>query len=319
MDEIKTIPKKTIKEKYNELKEKYKKSKFYKKFEKIISPYLFILPYMIFFITFTLTPVILSVILSFLEWDFSEPAKWVGLKNFELIFNKESLTHELFFNSLKHTFLFVGIQAPVLIIIPLLIALLLNSKLKGTKTQRVLIYFPAILSVTTVSAIFFVLLDTNIGVINIFAGKEIPWLTEQPYQWISIFIMSTWWGIGGNMIYYTAGLQNISKELYEAAEVDGCSRFQKFIHITIPGLKSTFIYVVIMTILSTFNVMGQPMMLTPGEESTQVAMQYIYSVAFGGQKFGRAAAMSLIMTVIMAVFSILSFRLIIKKGDESND
>ena len=131
--------------------------------------------------------------------------------------------------------------------------------------------------------------------------------------------MSTWWGIGGNMIYYTAGLQNISKELYEAAEVDGCNGFQKFLHITIPGLKGTFLYVVIMTILSTFNVMGQPMMLTPGEESTQVAIQYIYSVAFGGNKFGRASAMSLIMTFIMAIFSIISFRLITKKGDGAND
>ena len=131
--------------------------------------------------------------------------------------------------------------------------------------------------------------------------------------------MSTWWGIGGNMIYYTAGLQNISKELYEAAEVDGCNGFQRFLYITIPGLKDTFVYVVIMTILSTFNVMGQPMMLTPGEESTRVAIQYIYEVAFGGTKFGRAAAMSLIMTCIMAVFSIISFRLIIKKGDNSND
>lgn len=308
-----------IKDKYLAFKEKFKRTTFYKKFEKVISPYLFILPYMTFFLVFTLSPVLLSIILSFLEWDFVEPAEWVGLKNFELIFNKESLTHELFFDSLKHTFLFVGVQAPILIIIPLIVALLLNSKIKGTKLQRALIYFPAILSVTTVSAIFFVLLDTNIGVINILFGKEIPWLTEQPYQWISIFLMSTWWGIGGNMIYYTAGLQNISKELYEAAEVDGCNGFQKFLHITIPGLKGTFLYVVIMTILSTFNVMGQPMMLTPGEESTQVAIQYIYSVAFGGNKFGRASAMSLIMTFIMAIFSIISFRLITKKGDGAND
>lgn len=308
-----------IKDKYLAFKEKFKRTTFYKKFEKVISPYLFILPYMTFFLVFTLSPVLLSIILSFLEWNFVEPAEWVGLKNFELIFNKESLTHELFFDSLKHTFLFVGVQAPILIIIPLIVALLLNSKIKGTKLQRALIYFPAILSVTTVSAIFFVLLDTNIGVINILFGKEIPWLTEQPYQWISIFLMSTWWGIGGNMIYYTAGLQNISKELYEAAEVDGCNGFQKFLHITIPGLKGTFLYVVIMTILSTFNVMGQPMMLTPGEESTQVAIQYIYSVAFGGNKFGRASAMSLIMTFIMAIFSIISFRIITKKGDGAND
>ena len=299
--------------------ESFKKSKFYYNFEKKVSPYLFVTPYLFFFLLFSLTPVILSIVLAFLKWDFDSPAEWVGLENFKLIFNKESLTHEYFFDSLKHTFLFVGIQAPILIIVPLLIALLLNSKLKGTKLQRALIYFPAILSVTTVSAIFFVILDTNIGIVNIILGKEISWLTDQPYQWISIFLMSTWWGIGGNMIYYTAGLQNISKELYEAAEVDGCNGFQRFLYITIPGLKDTFVYVVIMTILSTFNVMGQPMMLTPGEESTRVAIQYIYEVAFGGTKFGRAAAMSLIMTCIMAVFSIISFRLIIKKGDNSND
>lgn len=280
------------------------------------SPYLFITPYYIFFILFGLVPVVLSIVISFLKWDFTTPAEWAGLDNYKLIFNQESLTHEYFFNSLKHTLLFVAVQTPILIIIPLLISILLNSKLKGHKVMRALIYFPAILSVSTVSTIFFVLLDTNIGMINVITNKSTPWLTEMPWQWISIFMMSTWWGIGGNMIYYSAGLQNISSEIYEAAEIDGCNRFQKFLYITIPGLKQTFVYVVIMTILSTFNVMGQPMMLTPGEEKTKVAMQYIYEVAFGGNKFGRASAMSIIMTLIMATFSIISFKLILKKGDE---
>jgi len=282
-----------------------------------VGPYLFVAPYLLLFATFALLPVLLSVVISFLNWDFIEEAEWVGLKNYLLILDPSSLAGETFFNSLKHTLLFVGVQTPILIVLPLLVALFLNTKLKGSKVMRAIIYFPAILSISTVSTIFYVLLDTNIGIFNVLSGESTPWLTEMPWQWISIFLMSTWWGIGGNMIYYTTGLQSIPAELYEAAQIDGANALQRFFNITLPSLKSTFVYVVIMTILSTFNVMGQPMMLTPGEDNTKVVMQFIYETANGGQRYGRACAMSIVMTVIMAVFSIISFRLIVRKGSEN--
>lgn len=280
---------------------------------KHVNPYLFILPYFILFTLFVLIPSIMSLVISVLDWDFTSPATFIGLDNFKLIFNFESLTGTLFWNSISHTLLFVLIQTPILILLPFIIAVLLNSKKKGVKIARAIVYFPAILPIATVAIIFFVLLDTNVGMVNKLFGLEIPWLTQQPWQWVSIFLLSTWWGLGGNMMLYIAGLQNISRELYEAAEIDGCNKFQAMLYITIPNLKDTFIYVVIMTILSCFNVMGQPMMLTAGEESTTVAMQYIYNVAFGGWKLGRASAMSLIVAAMMAVFSFFAYRIITRK------
>lgn len=234
---------------------------FHKGFEKNVSPYLFILPFFIFFVVFALTPVVMSLILSFMEWDYSSSATWVGLKNYQLIFDLDTLTGSEFWKSVAHTLLFAVIEMPLLIIIPFFIAFLLNHRLKGLGVCRSLIYLPAILSISTVGIIFVVLLDTNLGVINKIFHTDIPWLTKQPYQWISIFLLSTWWGIGGNMVLFTAGLQGISKDLYEAADMEGCSHIEKLRYVTLPGLKNTFVYVMTMTTLSCFNVMGQPMML----------------------------------------------------------
>lgn len=298
------------------MKNNLKFYKFRRTFDKKVSPYLFIAPYLIFFITFSLVPVIMSIVLSFVEWDYTGPLEFVGFKNFELIFDLESLTGSKFWSSVGHTILFVVVQMPILIIFPFFIAFLLNFKLKGFKIYRALIYLPAILSISTVSIIFVVLLDTNLGVINKILGDSIPWLTNQPYQWISIFLLSTWWGIGGNMVLFTSGLQDIPKELYEAASIDGCNSVEKLFHITLPGLKNTFVYVITMTILSCFNVMGQPMMLTPGEESTEVAIQFIYDTAFGGWKLGRASAMSIIMALLMGVFSLITLKRALGSGEK---
>lgn len=298
--------------------DKSKRRKVSKFYQKYISPYLFVTPYLILFIVFSLTPVFMSFILSFMEWDYTSAPEWVGIKNYELLFDFSSLTGAKFWQSVGHTLLFVAIQMPILIIVPFFIGFLLNAKLKGFKFFRALIYFPAILSISTVSIIFVVLLDTNTGVINKIFGTDIPWLTKQPFQWISIFLLSTWWGIGGNMVLFTAGLQDIPKELYEAAEIDGCNWRQKLIYITLPGLKNTFVYVITMTVLSCFNVMGQPMMLTPGEESTNVAIQFIYDTAFGGRKLGRSSAMAIIMAILMGAFSLVTLKNAIR-GDKNNE
>ncbi len=288
-------------------------------YEKHISPYLFILPYLFFFVLFSLTPVILTIILSFTDCENDLTVmQWNDFKNFKLILDSSTFTGEKYWNSMKHTLLFVGVQVPILIIIPFLVAYLLNFKLKGFKAARALIYLPGILSITTVGIIFIIFLDSNTGIFNLILGKEIPWLTKQPYQWISIFLLSTWWGIGGNMVLFTAGLQNIPKELYESAEIDGANAVQKVIHITIPGLKNTFSYVIIMTILSCFNVMGQPMVLTPGTESTEVVIQNIYNTAFGSNMYGRASAMALILAAIMGVFSLLSLKVALNRGGNKN-
>lgn len=278
-----------------------------------LTSYLFVAPYLVFFIIFALVPLVLCIYLSFCQWDGASEIEWIGLQNYKLLFGALGTGQiaKEFWKSVLNTLLFVAVQMPVLMILPLLIALLINRCSRTGKFFMSAFYFPSILSVATVCIIWYFMFDTNAGILNNFFKTNIPWITKQPYAWISIFILSSWWGIGGNMVLYLAGLSNVSKECLEAAALDGAGVWASFIHITLPGLKNTLVYVLTMTTLSCFNVFGQPNILTAGgpDSSTTVAMMNIYNTAFGGSKFGRACAMSILMALIMVAFTISSYKL----------
>ena len=286
-----------------------------------MTSYLFVAPYLVFFIIFALVPLVLCIYLSFYQWDGASEIEWIGLQNYKLLFGALGTGQiaKEFWKSVLNTLLFVAVQMPVLMILPLLIALLINRCSRTGKFFMSAFYFPSILSVATVCIIWYFMFDTNAGILNNFFKTNIPWITKQPYAWISIFILSSWWGIGGNMVLYLAGLSNVSKECLEAAALDGAGVWASFIHITLPGLKNTLVYVLTMTTLSCFNVFGQPNILTAGgpDSSTTVAMMNIYNTAFGGSKFGRACAMSILMALIMVAFTISSYKLQTAKDKES--
>ena len=216
-----------------------------------------------------------------------------------------------FWQSVLHTLLFVAIETPLLIVLPFLVALLIHKCRRAGKFFMGAFYFPSILSVATVCIIWYFMFDTNAGILNNLFKSNIPWLTQQPYAWISLFILSSWWGIGGNMVLYLAGLSNVPKECLEAAALDGAGPWQSLVHITLPSMRYTMIYVLMMTTLSSFNVFGQPEILTAGgpDSSTTVAMMEIYNTAFGGSRFGRACAMSVLLALIMVAFTITSYKL----------
>ena len=286
-----------------------------------LTSYLFVVPYLVFFIIFALVPLVLCIYLSFCQWDGASEIEWIGLQNYKLLFGALGTGQiaKEFWKSVLNTLLFVAEQMPVLMVLPLLIALLINRCSRTGKFFMSAFYFPSILSVATVCIIWYFMFDTNAGILNNFFKTNIPWITKQPYAWISIFILSSWWGIGGNMVLYLAGLSNVSKECLEAAALDGAGVWASFIHITLPGLKNTLVYVLTMTTLSCFNVFGQPNILTAGgpDSSTTVAMMNIYNTAFGGSKFGRACAMSILMALIMVAFTISSYKLQTAKDKES--
>lgn len=286
-----------------------------------LTSYLFVAPYLVFFIIFALVPLVLCIYLSFCQWDGASEIEWIGLQNYKLLFGALGTGQiaKEFWKSVLNTLLFVAVQMPVLMILPLLIALLINRCSGTGKFFMSAFYFPSILSVATVCIIWYFMFDTNAGILNNFFKTNIPWITKQPYAWISIFILSSWWGIGGNMVLYLAGLSNVSKECLEAAALDGAGVWASFLHITLPGLKNTLVYVLTMTTLSCFNVFGQPNILTAGgpDSSTTVAMMNIYNTAFGGSKFGRACAMSILMALIMVAFTISSYKLQTAKDKES--
>lgn len=284
-------------------------------------PYLFITPYLVFFILFGLVPLVLCLIVSFTKWDYVTPMEWYGLNNFKLIFGTigSGKVSKDFWDAVLHTLLFVAIETPILIIIPLLLATLIARCKTVRKFSMGFFYFPTLLSITTVCILWNFLLDTNAGIINYLIGKEIPWITQMPYAWISIFLLSTWWGVGGNMILYVAAIVNVPQDLIEASKIDGAGSVRRFFSVTLPSIRTTLVYTIITTTIGSFNMLGQAQVLTAGGPNygTKTAMMLIYETAFGsGNNFGRACAMALVFGAIMLVFTVLSYRVQTKDAED---
>lgn len=190
-----------------------------------LTSYLFVAPYLVFFIIFALVPLVLCIYLSFCQWDGASEIEWIGLQNYKLLFGALGTGQiaKEFWKSVLNTLLFVAVQMPVLMILPLLIALLINRCSRTGKFFMSAFYFPSILSVATVCIIWYFMFDTNAGILNNFFKTNIPWITKQPYAWISIFILSSWWG-SAEIWSLSCGLSNVSKECLEAAALERSGR-----------------------------------------------------------------------------------------------
>jgi multiple sugar transport system permease protein len=281
-----------------------------------ITPYLFVAPFVILLLAFLVFPAIFGVWISLHNWDFMLPGKpWVGLQNYLDLFDSASVIFHPFWNGMKNTFLFVLISVPFLVSIPLLLSLLLNRKFPGRTFFRAIIFTPFVLGVAVVGVLFGYLFDPEVGLVNgLLSGlglSKVAWLTSQPQAWITILITTIWWTIGFNAVIFLAGLQSLSQELYEAAELDGAGRWGKFRHITIPGLRNVFIFVLITTILASANLFGQPYLLTHGGpgDSTTTAIMAMTNEGLRGFRMGTAAAMSYMLALVLALVSIANFLL----------
>ena len=282
-----------------------------------IVPYLFIGPHLLFFLAFMVVPTVFGLYISFFNWDFLGSARFVGFKNYLNLFDKSMIQGTYFWPAVWATVEFVLYSVPLLLLIPLLLALALNTRLRGRVVFRTVFFAPVILSVATVAIIWRWMLDTNAGLVNYFAkawfgiDRLTPWLVEQPWAWISLVIMTVWWTIGSNMVLFLAGLQEIPEHLYEAASIDGARGFHCFWHITLPLLKPTTLFVTVMTTIASFNVFGQPYMTTGGGPgtSTRVAIMLIRNEAFKDFRMGSASAMAWVLGLIMIVISLVQFRL----------
>ena len=292
-----------------------------KKFFLRVTPYLFVAPFMLLFLLFGLVPLVMSIVISFTKFDYVSPMEWNHFNNYKLLFGivGSGAVAKSFWNGVLHTLLFVAVETPILIAVPMGVALLVSRCKAVKKFSMGFFYFPTILSITTVCILWNFLLDTNAGVINHYLGKAIPWITQMPYAWISIFMLSSWWGIGGNMVLYIAGIANVPQDLLEAAKLDGAGAATRFFRITLPCMRRTLIYTVIMTTIGSFNMLGQSQVLTAGGPNygTTTGMMVIYDTAFGGaNNFGRACAMSIVFGLIMFGFTFFAYRLQIADDGE---
>jgi len=283
----------------------------------LITPYLFMAPYLVLFGIFILFPVFYGIWISLHNWDYLLPGKpWVGLQNYVDLFTPGSTTFEPFWQSMEATGKFTLYSVPLLVVIPLLVALILNERFPGRTFFRVIYFAPYVLGVAVIGILWRYLLDTNVGLVNYYLGQlglpnNIPWTNELPWAWITLVGSTVWWTLGFNAVIYLAGLQDIDPALYDAAKVDGANRWRRFLHVTLPGLRPILLFVITVTILASANVFGQAYLITegaPGDE-TKPAIWYIADQGLRTFKMGSAAAMSYVLALFLAVISVANFAL----------
>lgn len=282
---------------------------------------LFIGPHFLIFTVFCLIPLIFGIYISFTRWNMLGSPQFVGLDNYkEILLNTSSTFHDQFTNGLKNTIIFVLLTMPLNIIIPFLISLAIQAKVKFTGLFQSVFYIPGLFSITAVGLVWSMIFNKDLGPINALLHTDIVLTQNQPSAWIAIVVMSLWWGIGGNMVIYIAAIAGVDKGLYEAASIDGAGRIKKFFYITLPSIKFQILYTTVMTVTACFNIYGQPLMLTKGgpNSSTHVLMMYIRNLAFGkGESIaGIGSAMAMMLGIVILVISLTQFKFMNFKGED---
>lgn len=281
--------------------------------KKSLTPYFFVGPHLILFIVFILLPTLYGIYASFTQWNLINDPVWVGLANYKtILFDTESTFYTQFMNGLKNTLIFVVLSVPILIIIPLMIAVSLeHKKVKMKNVIQSILYIPGLISISAAALIWSLIFNKQLGITNNIFGSETVWAANQPYAWLIIIVITVWGGVGGNMIIYRASISGVSKDLYESAEMDGAGPVRRFSSITLPSIRFPLIYTFVMTTAGAFNVFGQPLMMTDGgpRQSTTVLMMYIRQLAFGhGESIaGMASAMAVLLGLVILVISALQY------------
>ena len=272
-----------------------------------------LLPGIAMFAIFTIYPIVKLFIMSFLEWDRTSMFEhgFVGLANY-----KEVLTDETFWISFTNTIVYTMVTVPAQMALGLLAAVLINSIPRFQVTFRVIYYLPVITSWVIVSLVFRYIFNTE-GMLN-YLLTNVLHLTEANVRWLDTrwggmtvaMLLGIWKGVGWNLVVFLAALQSVPQELYESAEMDGCGGFTKFFYITLPSIKSTILFALVMLTIGGFNVFTSIKMITDGKpmHETEVILTWMYSKAFNSGEFGYAAALSFIVAVTLIFLAILQFK-----------
>lgn len=279
--------------------------------------YLFLAPFLVLFIVFVLAPAVFGLWISLTNWSpFRDTQKFIGLQNYIDLFTPGSATSGDFWQSMAATGIFTLASVPFLLLIPLLIAVLLNQKIRAGSFFRGVFFAPYVLGVAVISVIWKYLLDTQAGIINHLLGMiglpdNLPWTVDVPWVWVTLAGVTVWWTMGFNTVIILAGLKGISPDLYEAAALDGAGAWRQFISVTLPGLRQVMTFVITITILASANMFGQSFLITKGGpgNTTRTAIMYIADQGLSQNNLAAAAAMSYVLFAFLAVISIINFRL----------
>lgn len=273
-----------------------------------VAAYIFVAPAVILLIAFLVVPMIYTVYFSGFKYQIMRPdaMKFIGLENYQKLFSDKN-----FWLALKNTVYFTVIVVPCQCVLALALALLVSKKFRGVAVFRTMYFAPQLTSMVVISVLWSVLYNANpnTGLINsilVSLGMSpIKFLSDASTAMNSIIFMSAWQGAGYQMMIFLAGLQGIPRDQYEAASVDGDTKFKQFLYITIPGLKGTIKYVIMITMIQAMKLFTQPYIMTQGgpKNSTKTLVYYIYTQGFQKGNFGYACSIAAVFFVIVVCMS----------------
>jgi multiple sugar transport system permease protein len=270
--------------------------------------YVFMAPAILGLLLFTLGPVIASLLLSFTEYNLLSPPKWVGPANYVEMFGEE-----LFWQAFRVSAIYSVVSVPLGLGLALGLAVLLNHKMRGVTFFRSVYYLPTVISGVGVAMLWRWLFNAEFGIINVLLGKvgiDGPaWLVDQRWALPALIITSVW-GIGGTTLIFLAGLQGISQELYEAADIDGAGRWSQFRNITLPLLSHVTFFNLVLGIIGALQVFTDAFVITRGgpNHATLFLSVYLYQHAFLYLNMGYAAAIAWFIFIIVLVLTLMVFK-----------
>jgi putative chitobiose transport system permease protein len=277
-----------------------------------ITPYLFLLPALVVLGMAVFYPAFQAFSLSFTQYDLdlTQTPQWVGLKNFQKLWSDK-----VFWQTLRNTFLYLIGVVPILVIVPLVLAILVNQKLRGIRWFRIAYYTPVIISMV-VAGIAWKALYASDGILNqllklVGLTDGIPWLTSPDLALWSVMVVTIWKGLGYYMVIYLAGLQGIPVDLYEAAAIDGSDGWQKHWDITIPLMRPYLSLVAVISSISAMKVFEEVYIMTQGGplNHSKTVVYYVYEKAFQDLEINYASAIGLVLFLFILILSIINLKI----------
>jgi multiple sugar transport system permease protein len=279
--------------------------------------FLFTAPFFVVFVAFLFWPVLSAVRTSLFNDSLVGSSSWAGLENYT-----DLLSDSTFWAAMWHTAFFTLLSVPPLVLLPLGLALLVSRVRRMQWLFRLAFFAPYVLPVSVIVLIWNWMYQPGFGLINSYlvslGFSEVNWLGQPGVAMIAAVIATVWWTLGFNFVLYLAGLQEIPRELYEAAATDGATPGQQLRRITLPLLSSTFVLVTVLQVIASLKVFDQIYLLQQGnagpEDSTRTAIQLIYETGFTQYRIGYASAMSFVFFVVVVIVTVISLRLVRRAG-----
>ncbi len=286
--------------------------------EERMTAYAFIAPYIVLFIAFLAVPVAYGLYISLHDWHvLGQNRPFIGFANYAAL-----LKDDLFHRALLNTAYFALLTVLPGNAVSLLLALGLNARVRGETLFKTLYYLPVVLSVAVTAIIWRWLYSTEFGIINhylsLLGGPRPAWLNSPALAMPSLAVMSIWWGAGGNMLIYLAGLRGIPDEYYEAARMDGAGVWARFRHVTIPLLRPTLLFCLVMSLIGSSQVFGQSYILTGGgpHYSTLTVVLYMYQTGFSLYRMGYACAVAYVLFALVLGLTFVQYRLVAGRRED---